>query len=167
MPRPLYRPRVILRRWSDAYTGDLKAARALFERTFGFAHDDKQHVDETIADLFKAELFKSARGNTPDATVPIPAKLVLALMLRKGFGRNRGRGYLRQERANRARIIDAVLATQDLLPRFLEQTNRQRYTYEAAKKKAAEQVARECGIPAATILRKENWISRRRSRAKT
>src|SRR5262245_47915153 len=53
MPRPLRPTRLRLSRWWDPFTGDLAPARVLFRQTYGFAHDDKQCVDEVIVSLFR------------------------------------------------------------------------------------------------------------------
>jgi hypothetical protein len=159
MPRPLRPTRIMLPRWFDPFTGDLKAARARFKQDFGFAHDDKQQVDAEIVRLFRNHSRKR------DDTVPIPAGIVLAVMLRAGFARGRGRQQMRRD--ERARIVDAVPATQARMPYYLQRTHRRHYSYERAKLEAAADVERQLGVPAAVILRKENWISRRRSRAST
>jgi hypothetical protein len=152
-------PRVILSHWSDKYTGQLDQAHALFEQRFGFACTDRKQVDAAIARLFR-------RGKSPDMPVQIPAKLVLAIMLRKGFRRGFGRGQLPRDK--QARIVDAVLETQQLLPQYLR-----RYAYERAKEEAAKETVRRrrerCpgdDVTVDDILRRETWTSRRRSRAK-
>jgi hypothetical protein len=155
---------VFLERWWDRYTGDLKQAHALFKQTFGFAHDDEQQVDAELARLFRDH---SRYGDTPETAVPIPAKLVLALMLRPGFPRGFGHGQVPRDK--QARIRAAVLEAHDLLPQYLR-----RYDYERAKDEAAKEVVRrhrehcpDYDVTVEDIVRKDTWQGRsKRSRAR-
>jgi hypothetical protein len=66
--------------------GTLEEKQALFEQEFKFKVTDKQRVDAVIIDAFKEHNRYYNRYEDP-TVVPIPSAVVLALMLRKGFGR--------------------------------------------------------------------------------
>jgi hypothetical protein len=96
----------------DAFTGNVKSARDTFREVHGFPHDDKIKVDKTIMELFDRARFASAKE------VTIPIKLVLALILRKGFYREANRppkkGFERRKLesaiSNAWRLIDKYQA---------------------------------------------------------
>jgi hypothetical protein len=185
MPRKLRKQRHRVRHWSDPFTGDLAPARKRFQQTYGFAHDDKQRVDEVINSLFRrygdehddqievddvtAALLADGDAATTTSiplkreTVPIPVVLVQALLLRGGFGRGRGRGHLRNERAKKPAIIAAVHEAQKLEQKY-RITHRHRYTTTQQRREAAaKEIAQKRGdVTAEQILAKDNWQGRRR-----
>ncbi len=100
-------PRLRLRGWYDKFfEGSLPARQQQFLEAFHFKHSDKAKVDNVILQLFRCygrqhderipvedvvrALLDDDLDVVRDRTVPIPTPLVLALVLRKGFGRERG-----------------------------------------------------------------------------
>jgi hypothetical protein len=100
-------PRLRLRGWYDKFfEGSLPARQQQFLEAFHFKHSDKAKVDNVILQLFRCygrqhderipvedvvrALLDDDLDEVRDQTVPIPTPLVLALVLRKGFGRERG-----------------------------------------------------------------------------
>jgi hypothetical protein len=140
-------------RWWHEYTGNVGQARARFRQAFGFDHDDEQRVDEVIAELFRRH------AKEPDSPVPIPAPVVLALLLREGFER----GVLKEDWAKKGLIMHRVWQAHELAEELLRQ--HRTWTRPRAKDEAAKKIAERHGdVTKEQIL--DNWYGRRwRSRS--
>jgi hypothetical protein len=177
-PRLVPRPVSYEAWYAPAFRGPLPERRRWFEQKHGFDCYDKDKVDRVILELFR----KHNRWSPASETVPIPSVLVLALILRRGFGRRKGDKDTTYRGGNGTpKIPKVVLDWLVSTARNLENdpdfwlSNRSN-TEKGIREAAAEKVVRErypdftdeqVYYAANIILRKDVWgLYRRKSRAK-
>jgi len=85
--------------FDDFFSGTIERRRERFLKRYGYAYSDKTKVDKVILALLdKARM---------EEEVPIPIELLIALTLRTGFARKRGRAY---RGSTDERRLDAAIA---------------------------------------------------------
>lgn len=118
-----------------AQAESLKVARERFFKKFRFKIDSKE-VDAKISEAFDAAENRWLDGEDQDGTVVVPVELILALTLRKGFARGKGRSR-KPEWKNR-KVILAMGTAEKLLSENIAAKMRKGEARDRAIRDAAE-----------------------------
>jgi hypothetical protein len=144
-------------KWDDVsriqYADSLKVGRQRFAKTFGFAPDSKK-VDAAIIGLFGEADDRRIDGQVQESTIAVPIELILALTLREGFGR--GKGRTRKSNPHKRKFLLAIKKAERLRTKFIAEE----MPRGAARDRAIREVAEQEGVDA-SILRDQMSRSRK------
>jgi hypothetical protein len=113
----------------------LKVGRERFFKKFGFKIDSKE-VDAKIREAFDVAENRWLDGEDQDDTVAIPIELILALTLREGFAR--GKGRRRKSNWKNRELILAMGTAKKLLMQNIAEKMRKGEARDRAIRHAAE-----------------------------